>query len=154
MNGNRRLQPFFLKTCYIFLLFVSFISLSCGKKAVKPSEDSVLAQNALQQIELIKAAYETKDIGSLTNLTDAGLFGSLEKELIFDKAGLSFSTPRIIKISGPHVTVSVNWKGVWELESVIKKNRGSGSFVFLKESMRLVEIDGDNPFVVPAVNIK
>ena len=154
INGNRRPQPFYLKTCYIFLLFVSFISLGCGKKEVKPSEDSVLAQNALRQVELIKAAYETKDIVSLTNLTDAGLLSSLEKELNFDKADLSFSTPRIIKISNSHVTVSVNWQGVWELVGVSRNSRGSGSFVLLKDSMRLVKIDGDNPFAVPAANMQ
>ena len=128
---------------------ISIISLGCGKDEVKPSEDSVLAQNALRSIEQIKEAYETKNLDSVTDLTDSGLLKSFEKELNFDKAGLSFSTPRIIKISSTHVNITVNWQGTWELGGVMKKNRGSSNFVFLKDSMQLVQIDGDNPFSIP-----
>jgi len=149
MNGNSWLQPFFLKICYILLLLISFISLGCGKDKVKPSEDSVLAQNALRSIEQIKEAYETKDLASVTGLTDSGLLRKIEKELNFGKAGLSFSTPRVITISSSHVNITLNWQGTWEIGGVTRTNRGSSSFVFLKDSMQLVQIEGDNPFSIP-----
>lgn len=154
MNGNRRLQPFLLKTCCIITLFISLIALGCGKDKVKPSEDSMLAQGALRSLERIKEAYETKNIDSVRELAESGLVSSLKRELKFDNAGLSFSTPRIIKITASYVTVSVNWQGEWELGGVTRKNRGSSNFLFLKDSMRLAEIVGDNPFAVPAVNVK
>ncbi|KPK02304.1 MAG: hypothetical protein AMK71_02650 [Nitrospira bacterium SG8_35_4] len=125
-----------------------------GNSWLQPSEDSVLAQNALRSIEQVKEAYETKNLASVADLTDSGLLSSLEKELNFDRAGLSFSTPRVITISSSHVNITVNWQGTWERGDVTKKNRGSSSFVFLKNSMRLVEIEGDNPFAVPAGNMQ
>jgi hypothetical protein len=142
------------KKCSILILMIAIISLGCGKDEVKPSEDSVLAQNALRSIEQIKEAYESKNLGPVSNLTESGLLSRLQKNLNFDKAGLSFSTPRIIKISSSHVNITVNWQGTWELGGVTRKNRGSSSFVFLKDSMQLVQIEGDNPFAVPVMNIK
>jgi hypothetical protein len=136
------------------MFFISLIVLGCGKDKVKPSEDSELAQNALRSIEQIKEAYETKNLDSVKSMTASGLFSRLEKELDFDKAALSFSTPRVIKISGIHVNISLNWQGTWERGSMTRKNRGSSSFVFQKDSMQLIQIEGDNPFAVPVVNIK
>jgi hypothetical protein len=45
--------------------------------------------------------------------------------------------------------MTVNWQGTWELGGVTRKNRGSSNFVFLKDSMQLVQIEGDNPFSIP-----
>jgi hypothetical protein len=154
ISGDRCLHPFYLKISYIFLLLIAVISLGCGKDRVKPSEDSILAQGAIRSTERIKEAYETKNLVSVSALIESGLFSKLEKELNFDKADLTFSLPRIIRISSSHVTTSINWEGVWERGEVTTKNRGSTNFVFLKDSMRLVEIDGDNPFAVPPVNMQ
>ena len=149
LANTKWMRSLLTKKCSILILMISIISLGCGKDEVKPSEDSVLAQNALRSIEQIKEAYETKNLDSVVDLTDSALLSSFEKELNFDKAALSFSTPRIIKISSANVKITVNWQGTWELGGEMRKNRGSSSFVFLKDSMQLVQIDGDNPFSIP-----
>ena len=148
MNGNELRLPLNRQICYIFLV-ISFLSFGCGKDEVKPSEDSVLAQNALRSIEKIKEAYQTKNLSPVSDLIDSGMLARLKEELNFNKAALSFSTPRVIKITDSHVTVSVNWQGNWELGSVTRVNRGSSRFVFLKNSMQLAEIEDDNPFSIP-----
>jgi len=145
INGDGRPYPFFLKICYIVMLALWF-NAGCGKDAVKPSEDSILAQGALRSLERMREAYEAKDLDALKALAEPALILGPDERLDFDTVSLSFSTPRIIKITGDHVTVSVNWQGEWEQNGVTKKDRGSGSFIFQKDSMRLIQVDGDNPF--------
>lgn len=154
INGNGSIHPFILKICYLLLLVIPFIMLGCGKDAVKPSEDSILAQGALRSLERIKEAYETKKLDSVRDLAGPELARNFKEELDFDKAALSFSTPRVIKITDSHVTISVSWQGVWERRGMTEKNRGASKFVFLKDSLKLVQIEGDNPFVASEANMQ
>lgn len=154
IEGKLCVHSFFPKVCYFLMFCVLLLVPGCAKDKVKPSEDSVLAQGALRSLEQIREAYESKDIGSVRNLAESGLLSSLEKGLDFDKAVLSFSTPRVIRITASHVTVSVNWQGEWKLGGATRINRGASNFVFMKDVMKLVEIEGDNPFTAPPANVR
>jgi len=72
------------------------------------------------------------------------------KKLSFEKAELSFTT-KMVKIFTSTIEVNLNWQGTWTVKGKTLKNRGVGVLVLQKETMKLTQIDGDNPFIIPSV---
>ena len=139
-----------MKKYYIILPLLVFIfSYSCGgKDRVKPSADSLLAKEAFNRIEMIKKAYESKDTGRLKEQMQADLFENIVENINFDKAEMSFS-PRLVRITGETVIVSVNWQGLWRFAKDKKvENRGAGNLVLQRDTLKLIQIEGDNPFLI------
>jgi hypothetical protein len=139
-----------MKRFYIILpLLVFILSYSCGgKDRVKPSADSLLAKEAFDRIEMIRKAYESKDIGKLKEQMGADLFEGIQDNINFDKAEMSFS-PRMIRITGDTVIVDINWQGLWWFAKGGKvENRGIGNLVLQKDTLKLIQIEGDNPFSI------
>jgi hypothetical protein len=139
-----------MKKFYIILPLLAFIfSYSCtGKDSVKPSADSLLAKEAFNRIEIIKKAYESKDTGSLKEQMQADLFENILDNINFEKAEISFS-PRMVRITGETVIVNVNWQGLWRFANDRKiENRGAGNLVLQRDTLKLIQIEGDNPFLI------
>jgi len=139
-----------MKKLYIVLpLLVVIFSYGCGgKDHVKPSADSLLAKEAFDRIETIRKAYESKDTGKLKEQMGADLFESIQEDMNFDRAEISFS-PRMIRITGDTVTVNMNWKGLWRFAKDRKfENSGSGDLVLQRDTLKLIQIEGDNPFSI------
>lgn len=140
-----------IKTLYFIIGFMLLLTFSCSKDDVKPSADSLLSTDAFNSIDAIKKAYEGKSSVTLQTHLEEDLAESVIKNLFFDKAELMF-TPRLVKISASTVTVNLNWHGTWwttrdkELE-----NRGVADLVLNRENMKLIRIDGDNPFLTPVI---
>ncbi len=138
----------FKKTCAI-LITLAFIFLGCGgKDKVKPSADSILTKEALYSINAIKTAYQEKEQDILQTHLGPTLAENILKELSFEKAELSF-TPRMVKINASTVMVNINWQGIWVIKHNNIKNRGVAVFVFEGSPMKLIRIDGNNPFHTP-----
>ncbi len=126
------------------------MSFSCGgKNEIKPSADSLMTQEVLRAINVIKAAYEEKDRNTLKNNLSPVLIEGVLRGLSFEKAELSL-TPRMVKISTSNITVHLNWQGTWTIKDKSLKNRGVGILIFQRETVKLIQIDGDNPFLIPA----
>ena len=140
-----------MKKHYIVLSIIVFIfSYSCaGKESVKPSADSLLSKEAVKRIEVIKKAYESKDTGILRNQIHADLSESILKNIYFEKAEVSFS-PRMVRITGETVIVNLNWQGLWLFAQDKKyESRGLVNLVLQKDTLKLIQIEGDNPFSTP-----
>lgn len=139
------------KTFYFIVAFMLLLAFSCSKDDVKPSADSLLSTDAFNSIDEIKKAYEEKSSITLQTHLENKLAESVIKNLFFKKAELIFS-PRLVRISESTVTVNLNWRGTWwttrdkELE-----NRGVADLVLNRETMKLIRIDGDNPFLTPVI---
>jgi len=143
-----------MKKYYIILPLLVFIfSYSCtGKESVKPSADSLLSKEAVKRIEVIKKAYESKDAGILKDQIDADLSGNILNNIHFEKAEMSFS-PRLVRITGETVIVNLNWQGLWLFAQDKKyENRGLANLVLQRDTLKLIQIEGDNPFSIPPVS--
>jgi len=141
-----------MKKLYIILPLLVFIfSYGCGgKDHVKPSADSLLAKEAFDRIETIRKAYESKDTGKLKDQMGADLFERIQDNINFDKAEMFFS-PRMIRITGDTVIINMNWQGLWRFAKDRKvENRGSGDLVLQRDTLKLIQIEGDNPFSIPS----
>lgn len=139
-----------MKINYVLLLLIIVMCLGCTDKNIKPSADSRSATEAFNIIEAVRTAYEEKDKAALQNHMDSLLAEHTIKDLLFKKAGLTI-TPRMVTITDESIKVNAVWSGSWWLtKDKSLENRGVADFVFHKASMKLIKIDGDNPFIVPS----
>lgn len=140
-----------MKKYYIILPLLVFIFFySCtGKESVKPSADSLLSKEAVKRIEVIRKAYESKDTGILKDQIHPDISGNILDNINFEKAEMSFS-PRMVRITGETVIVNLNWQGRWLFERDKKyENRGLANMVLQRDTLILIQIEGDNPFAIP-----
>jgi len=136
------------KTC-ILLVFIILTAFSCSKDNVKPSEDFLLSNKAIDSIKTIKSAYERKNKVTLQKRIAPPLAEDILKDFSFMKSELVL-TPRMVKIKETSISVTLNWQGSWWVEKGRKlENRGVADLVLDRETMKLTEINGDNPFSVP-----
>lgn len=142
-----------VKKLYAILIIFLLIAAGCAgkdKEKVKQSADSATAQNALREVDLIRDSYMKKDEGVLREKLEPALSDAVIKQLSFDKAELNF-TPHMIKIKASGIIVHINWQGEWTVNGGTLKDRGVSAFVFNKDTMKLIQIDGDNLFHLPSV---
>ncbi len=138
-----------MKRLYVVLIMLVLAAAGCSRENVKPSADSLLTTAAFNRIEKIKKAYETKDRDELQNTVSAETAGSILKNLFFERAELSFN-PRLVRIGASSVTVDLNWRGTWWTAKDGRiENRGVADLVLDRETMKLLRIEGDNPFQTP-----
>ena len=140
-----------MKKITILLILITLISFGCGKDNVKPSEDSLLATEAFKSINILEEAYEGKDSRTLQSRIAPHIARGILKDLYFDSAELDL-TPRMVKIQENDLVVNINWKGSWQLPDVaMLKSRGLADLILDRETMKLLEIKGDNPFSIPSL---
>lgn len=138
-----------MKRAFLLILILLIISTGCAvKEEVKLSEESVTAQNAISAVDAIKDAYIKKDRVAIHEKVDTGLSDDILNGLTFDSADMSF-TVRMIKISALKVMVHLNWHGTWITGGSEARDSGVGVLVFNKDTMKLSQVDGDNPFSTP-----
>lgn len=139
-----------MKKTLVIMITLAFVFIGCGKDNVKPSDDSLSTTEALNIINTVKTAYQEKDKDTLKNYLDPALAESVFKELFFEKAELSF-TPKRVNINGSTVMVNLNWRGTWVIKGNNIKRRGVTVFVFKGSPMKLISVEGDNPFHTPVI---
>jgi len=137
------------KLVIFFMLLIPAVSGCGGKDKVKPSADSLLTTEALNGIEAIKNAYQEKDASALRTRIDAGPADEILRDLTFEKAELVF-TPKLVRIFDESVVVSLNWQGTWQTaKDKNLEGRGTTDLVLHRENVKLMKIEGDNPFLIP-----
>ncbi|RJQ56848.1 MAG: hypothetical protein C4526_00700 [Nitrospiraceae bacterium] len=136
-----------MKKLLLPLLLMIPLFIGCGgKDKVKPSADSLLTTEALNAVEALRTSYEDKKSPELQNRTDAGPVENYF-DFDFETAKLSF-TPRMVRITSESVIVNLSWQGAWRTsKGKDLENRGVADLVLQRESMKLMRIEGDNPFI-------
>lgn len=140
-----------MRKTFCLLLLLVLLSFSCGKDNIKPSADSLAATEVMNIIEVLRGAYEEKNTLTLQNHMSDSLAESVTKYFYFENVKLDF-TPRLVRLTDTSVVVNLNWQGKWEFannKDVAKS--GVGNMVFHKDTMKLTSIEGDNPFLTPAI---
>ncbi len=73
------------------------------------------------------------------------------KDLYFNSAELDLR-PRMVRIQETDLVVHINWKGSWQFPDETRlENRGVADLILDRETMKLLEIKGDNPFSIPSL---
>ncbi len=135
----------------IFLVLIAVMAAGCSSDAKKPTEDSIIAMEALSLVESLRKAYETRDFSSMarfcTNEAYRSIAGSLKS---FDSVELSF-TPKWVEINrdGDAVEVLVAWKGIWVTGDKSQEKDGTVLFSIGGKPLKVREISRLNPFSQP-----
>jgi cell division septation protein DedD len=125
-----------------------FLLLGCSTRdEVKPTEDSLLTQEAMESIRVIKTAYQEKNRDVLINKLDEVMASEVTAGLFFEQVEISI-TPWIVKIKDSRVIINIDWQGVWNIGGKETKSRGIADFVFEGSPLKLIRVDGDDPFRV------
>ncbi len=138
-----------MKKLFLLILLITIVPFGCGKDEVQPSSDSLITLNAIEAVNSIKDAYQDRNTSMLRAKLNPELFDEISNKLGFATADLSFSRPRMVRIKAPDVSVLLNWQGNWEVDSRTLRDRGTSTLVFDIDSMKLVRIEGANPFIAP-----
>jgi len=137
-----------LRKPLLLVIFAVFILIGCAdKKEVKLSTEAESSLEAIERTELIKGAYLQRDMEKLEVLIEKKLLNKIKDNMDFQEAKLDISSPRIIRINEEKIRLHINWYGEWTISNRRFKRSGIGIFTFDKRSMKLVNIEGDNPFI-------
>lgn len=135
-----------MKSVYAFCIVLVFIATGCaGKKEIKQSEDSLKTQEAMEIMKTIQTAYREKNSEVLARHIHPVIAKNIINELSFDQVKLYF-TPWIVRIKETSTIINADWQGMWLYGDREIKRRGIADFVFIDSPMKLVHINGDNPF--------
>lgn len=141
----------------IFFSLVVLLAAGCGGgKAVKPSEDSIKATEAVKAFNAMQASYEARDMAGVLKPVSQDFKGgyseldtSLRKDFDeFSKVSLETAVERV-ELEGDLVKVVFHWFGKWTgKDGREHEGRGNGIFVFKPagSGMSLDSIIGDSPF--------
>jgi cell division septation protein DedD len=141
-----------MKIVYAFCIILVLLSTGCsGKKEIKPSEDSLRTKEAMELINTIQAAYQEKNREVLARHIHPVIAKNIVNELSFEEVELYF-TPWIVRIKESSTIINADWKGKWVYGNREINRRGIADFVFIDSPMKLVHINGENPFYIRPVD--
>lgn len=151
-------RRYFLRLGIFFSLVVLLAAGCGGNKAVKPSEDSVKATEALKVFHAMQASYEVRDMTGVLKPLSPDFKGgysefetSVRKDIeAYPKVSVD-STVERVELEGDMVKVVFHWFGKWsDQDGQEHEGRGNSVFVFRAagSAMSLDNIIGDSPFGV------
>ena len=135
----------------IFLVLIAVMAVGCSSNKKKPTEDSLIAMEALDMVEGLRAAFEKRDFSSMARYCtrDAykGITGGLKS---FDSAELKF-TPKWVEINrdGDAVEMLVSWKGSWKTGEETTEKDGTVLFSIGGDPLKIRRIARFSPFSQP-----
>ncbi len=132
-------------------IMLAALAAGCSGDAKKPTEDSIIAMEAMSLVESLRKTYETREFSAMarfcTNEAYRSIAGSLKS---FDSVELSF-TPKWVEINrdGDAVEVLVSWKGIWVTGDKSQERDGTVLFSIGGDPLKVREIDRLSPFSQP-----
>jgi hypothetical protein len=134
----------------LLLVLSALLVLACASEKERPSEDSLLAVEAIGLADGMRDTYLKKNSEGLRKfcvpeacddiLRDMGRFKTEELEF----------TPQWVQIKQDgSVQLKVSWKGRWTHKNGRKEDRGLAVFELTGRPLRLRGISGSSPFVGP-----
>jgi cell division protein FtsN len=141
-----------MKIVYVLCIIVLLTTAGCsGKKEIKSSEDSLRTKEAMGVMNTIQTAYQEKNSEVLSLHIHPVIARNIIDELSFETVELYF-TPWIVRINESSTVINADWQGTWIYGDREIKRRGMAGFVFIESPMKLVHINGDNPFSMRPVD--
>lgn len=142
-----KILPFYIFSFFAIVLLGSFM-FACSKSEVKkPSEEAILAKEAIELVKTIREAYMNNNEDRIRELS---VSDEIIKKISFsDKPSELEFTFRWIEIKDNKAEVYVSWKALWKEDSKSREIKGLCLFVLEGKPFRLVKIMRENPFEAP-----
>lgn len=144
-----KILPLYIFSFFAIVLLGSFM-FACSKSEVKkPSEEAILAKEAIELVKTIREAYMNNNEDTIRELS---VSDEIIKKISFSNkpSELEFIF-RWIEIKDNKAEVYVSWKALWSQKGDSKKFEVKGLCLFVLEGkpFRLVKIMRENPFEAP-----
>jgi hypothetical protein len=124
--------------------------LACAKEVKKPTEDTLMAKEAIAIAEGMRKAYVKKDFGGLKKYCTGRGYADISGDIgEFKSVELEF-TARWVEIQEDGVIhLNVSWKGKWTVGEKVKALNGMAVFKLLGRPLKVDGILRGNPFAGP-----
>lgn len=134
-----------MKRLFILLLSV-MLAASCTKEVKQPSDDTLIALEAIDLVEKIRADYAEKDFKALRGHFTEQAFRLIERDgREFEGVELKF-TPKWISLEADAVYADVEWEGKWSLKGVASEDKGTVRFRMEGSPLKVAGLLRDSPF--------
>jgi hypothetical protein len=132
------------------VLVLALFILGCADEVKKPSEDSLIAQEAFALAEEMRRVYVAKNFWALKEYTLPETYGNVVRDIKkFRSVKLEF-TPRWVEIKKDGaVYLYVAWQGTWDVESGAEQRKGFALFDLRGRPLKLAEVVRGSPFSQP-----
>ena len=123
----------------------------CSGDVKKPTEDSIIAMEALDIVEELRKAYSSRDFSSMARFSTGDAYRGIAASLkSFDKVDLTF-TPKWMEIDreGAKVEMLVAWKGTWSVGDKSQEKDGTVLFIIAGKPLKLQGVERLSPFSQP-----
>lgn len=130
----------------VFLLLLA----GCSSDEKRPTEDSLMAAEAITLIDGLKKAYERKDFSAMERFFASGSFDTVKNRLReFESVKLDIK-PQMIEVE-PEGTLKarVLWSGTWTTPDGQVQKGGALEMRLAGKPLRIKEIIQGNPFRHP-----
>ena len=123
----------------------------CASDVKKPTEDSIIAMEALDIVEGLRNAYTSRDFSSMARFSTGEAYrvigGGLKS---FDKVELAF-TPKWVEMNrdADAVEMLVAWRGTWTVGENVSEKDGMVLFSLGGKPLKLMGIERLSPFAQP-----
>jgi hypothetical protein len=137
---------------YILVLLLAFgILAGCSGNKKKPTEDSIIAMEALSTVDELRSAYESKKFSEMARHLSTETYRKVTGNLkSFESVELGFTTRWIeINRDGDLVDMLVMWQGKWETGKGTVEKDGSVQFILKGKPLKIVKIKRLSPFRQP-----
>ncbi len=132
-------------------IMLAALAAGCSSDVKKPTEDSIIAMEALSLVEGLRKTYEAKEFSSMARFSTNEAYRSIAGALkSFDSVELSF-TPKWVEINrdGDAVEMLVSWKGKWVTGETSREKDGTVLFSIGGEPLKVRKINRLSPFSQP-----
>ncbi len=135
----------------IILVLIAAMAAGCSSDAKKPTEDSLIAMEALNMVEGLRVAFQMRDFSSMARYCTRDAYKGITEGLkSFDTAELVF-TPKWVEINrdGDAVEMLVAWKGTWKTGEETTEKDGTVLFSIGGDPLKVRKIARFSPFGQP-----
>lgn len=132
-------------------LMLALALASCASEERKPTQESVMAEQAMSVAEALRSAYVSGDFSSMSQYcTPAGHEEIRRGIRPFSSVKLEFEPEWMEVALEGAVKLRIKWKGTWKLEGG-KQSQHEGRAVFVMEGqpLKLTSIKRSSPFDMP-----
>lgn len=132
-------------------LIAIFAITACASEERKPTQESVMAEQAMSIAEALRSAYASGNTSMMSDYCTAAGYDEIRRGLKpFSSVKLEFEPEWMDVDLDSTVKLRIKWKGTWKLENGKEsQHEGRAVFVMQGQPLKLTSIKRSNPFDMP-----
>lgn len=136
----------------MIILICMAILAGCGTQTKRPSQDVLIAEQAMKHVERLQAAYSARDLTGLETLCTPEAFSKIRFGIKpFSSVDIKMDSQWIDINTSGEVELRIAWAGRWHLEKGLEAtDNGTAVFIIAGSPLKLSKVRGSSPFDAPS----